>query len=87
MKFTIKTYADRPPEITLGGQPIDPERLAGVEFKAGNGAIPHVVLTLIPTEVAIDVARAAVTQVEAEGAPPAPAPPANRAERRASKKK
>lgn len=87
MKFTIKTYANKPPEITLGGVTLDPERLAGVEFKAGNGAIPHVVLTLIPTEVAIDVSRAAVTQVEAEGAPPAPAPPANRAERRAGKKK
>jgi hypothetical protein len=83
MKFSIKTYADKAPEITLGGIPLDPERLAGVEFKAGNGAIPHVVLTLIPAEVEIDVARAAVTQVEADG-PPAPQP--NREQRRAGKK-
>ena len=66
MKFAMKTFADRAPEVTIGGMSIPADRLAGVEFKAGNGAIPHVVLTLIPTEVAIDVARAAVTQVEAE---------------------
>jgi hypothetical protein len=84
MKFSIKTYADKAPEITLGGLPLDPDKLAGIEFRAGNGAIPHVVLTLIPAEVEIDVARAAVTQVEADGPPPAPQP--NREQRRAGKK-
>ncbi len=72
MKFSMKTYADRAPEVSIGGLSIPAERLAGVEFRAGNGAIPHVVLTLIPAEVDLEIAKAAVTQVEAD-APPAQA--------------
>lgn len=74
MRFSIKTFADKPPEVKLGGVALDPERLAAVEFKAGGGHVPHVILTIIPEAVEVDIARAAVTQVEAEGAPP----PANR---------
>jgi len=64
MKFSMKTFADRAPEVTIGGMSISADRLAGVEFKAGNGALPHVVLTLIPAEVDLEIAKAAVTQVE-----------------------
>ncbi len=87
MKISFKATAAGV-ELVVGKERIPPERIAGFEFKAmPGGGLPHAVITLVPDEMEIDAAMAAVTQVqpEAVAAPPAQAPQPNRAARRKKK--
>lgn len=71
MKFKLKLGAQGA-EVSIGGVTIDPARLAGIEMRVLPNQLPAVVLTLVPSEVEVDLGKAAVTQIEAD---PPPADP------------